>query len=152
MFYFAGSGSIFIKSNSGNGTPDPYYVDGSNSPNGVPSRALQCPGGGANPAGLPATINGNVLLGPCRVFTRTRAVSIVVLFSSRTALRLLPLNGWVVELHWFQALSISTNATLMAQVRNPVTRHLQGSEAPTTWEETQARLLIPSAASSRTGS
>ena len=52
--------------NSGsNGAVDAYFLNGSSSPNGVPSRALQCPGGGANPSGLPATIGGNVLLGPC---------------------------------------------------------------------------------------
>jgi hypothetical protein len=76
MFYFSGSPSgkcsgtahsaICIVANSGsNGSVDAYYLNGSPSPNGVPSRALQCPGGGANPSGLPATIGGNVLLGPC---------------------------------------------------------------------------------------
>ena len=80
MFYFSGSPSgkcsgtsnaaICINSNSGSGgngnnAVDAYYVDGSSSPNGVPSRALKCPGGGNNPTGLPTTITGNVLLGPC---------------------------------------------------------------------------------------
>ncbi len=76
MFYFSGSPSgkcsgtshaaLCIVANSGsNGAVDPYYLNGAASGNGVPSRALQCPGGGANPSGLPATIGGNVLLGPC---------------------------------------------------------------------------------------
>ena len=65
MFYFSGSGSISVASNSGSGTTDAYRIDGGTSPNGVPSRALQCPGGAANPPQLPATMNGNVLLGPC---------------------------------------------------------------------------------------
>jgi Putative Flp pilus-assembly TadE/G-like len=65
MFYLSGSGSLSIVANSGKGTTDAYSIDGSDSANGVPSRALQCPGGAANPPGLPATVNGNILLGPC---------------------------------------------------------------------------------------
>jgi len=65
LFYLSGSGSLAVAANSGNGTTDAYYLNGSASSNGVPSRVLQCPGGAANPPGLPATINGNVLLGPC---------------------------------------------------------------------------------------
>jgi hypothetical protein len=65
MFYFSGNSTpVTVWSNSGNGTTVPYHLDGS-SDQGVASRALQCPGGGANPSGLPGTVNGNVLLGPC---------------------------------------------------------------------------------------
>jgi Flp pilus assembly protein TadG len=58
--------SLCITSNSGskNGV-DAYYINGSPSPNGVPSRALQCPGGAPNPSLPVTTIPGNVLLGPC---------------------------------------------------------------------------------------
>jgi hypothetical protein len=31
----------------------------------VPSRALQCPGGTANPSQVPSSIDGNILYGPC---------------------------------------------------------------------------------------
>jgi hypothetical protein len=65
LFYLSGSGSLSVAANSGKGSTDAYYLNGSASSNGVPSRVLQCPGGAANPPGLPATINGNVLLGPC---------------------------------------------------------------------------------------
>ncbi len=65
MFFLSGSSSLSVAANSGGGTTDAYHLDGSTSANGVPSRALQCPGGSANPSGLPATVNGNVLLGPC---------------------------------------------------------------------------------------
>jgi hypothetical protein len=65
VFFFSGAATLSVAANSGNGTTDAYYLSGSASPNGVPSRALQCPGGAANPPGLPATVNGNVLLGPC---------------------------------------------------------------------------------------
>jgi len=41
-----------------------YKVDGT-ALVGVTSRALQCPGGPANPPQVPSTIDGNVLLGPC---------------------------------------------------------------------------------------
>ncbi|MGZ4888292.1 MAG: Tad domain-containing protein [Candidatus Angelobacter sp.] len=54
MFYFSGSGTISVDSNSGKDTSlDPF----------VTSR-VQCPGGPA-PTGLPATLSGNVLMGPC---------------------------------------------------------------------------------------
>jgi hypothetical protein len=65
VFYFSGAATLSVAANSGGGTTDAYYVNGSVSPHGVPSRALQCAGGAANPPQLPATVNGNVLLGPC---------------------------------------------------------------------------------------
>jgi len=55
MFYFAGSGSISVDSNSGKPSAT---ID-----NFATSR-VQCPGGPA-PTGLPATLSGNILLGPC---------------------------------------------------------------------------------------
>ena len=65
MFFFSGTGTLNITSNSGkSGLADIYHVDGSTN-GGVQSRALKCPGGSANPAQVPATIDGNVLLAPC---------------------------------------------------------------------------------------
>ena len=65
MFYFSGAANpVSVNANSGKGTTIPYHVDGSLD-NGVASLALQCPGGAANPPQLPATVNGNILLGPC---------------------------------------------------------------------------------------
>lgn len=65
VFYFKGTGTISVAANSGKkGTTVPYHIDGSTD-QGVPSRALQCPGGAGNPSQLPATVNGNILLGPC---------------------------------------------------------------------------------------
>lgn len=64
-FYFSGTANpVSVKANSGGGTTVPYHINGSTD-NGVASRALQCPGGAANPPQLPATVNGNILLGPC---------------------------------------------------------------------------------------
>jgi hypothetical protein len=83
MFYFSTSASVGVTSNSGksspctsassgNGTPNgcvvSYKIDGSRSSSGtgfVASRALQCPGGSPNPLQVPATLDGNILLGPC---------------------------------------------------------------------------------------
>ncbi len=66
VFYFKGTSSISVNANSGKkATTSAYYVDGSVSPQGVASRALQCPGGAAIPPQVPATVNGNILLGPC---------------------------------------------------------------------------------------
>lgn len=85
MFYFNTSGSVSIGSSSGNSSactsvPYPYS---SGSPNGclvsysingslssaatgyVPSSVLQCPSGSAPPSQVPATLSGNILLGPC---------------------------------------------------------------------------------------
>src|SRR5207249_3286191 len=45
-----------------------YKIDGTASPaatGSVSMRALQCPGGAATPAQVPATIDGDILLGPC---------------------------------------------------------------------------------------
>ena len=64
VFYFSGAATLGVDANSGNGTAVPYHIDGSTD-TGVASRAMQCPGGAANPPQLPATVNGNVLLGPC---------------------------------------------------------------------------------------
>ncbi len=65
MFYFSGTATLSVDSNSGSpGRADPYYRDGGTH-NGVQSRALQCPGGAPNEPEIPATIDGNVLLAPC---------------------------------------------------------------------------------------
>ena len=65
VIYFKGTGTISVNANSGKkGTTTAYYVNGSTN-NGVASRALQCPGGAAIPSQVPATVNGNILLGPC---------------------------------------------------------------------------------------
>ena len=64
-FYFVGSATLSVDSNSGRpGQVDVYYRDGGVH-NGVASRALQCAGGIANEPEIPDTIDGNVLLGPC---------------------------------------------------------------------------------------
>jgi hypothetical protein len=83
MFYFSTSASVAVTSNSGNSSPCTSASSGSGSPNGcvvpfkidgtvssaangfVASRRLQCPAGLANPPQVPATLNGNILLGPC---------------------------------------------------------------------------------------
>jgi hypothetical protein len=83
MFYFSTSASVAVTSNSGNSSACTSASSGSGSPNGcvvsykidgtrsslitgaVASRALQCPGGSPNPLQVPATLDGNILLGPC---------------------------------------------------------------------------------------
>jgi len=87
MFYFSTSGSASIGSSSGgssactsvtqgpgaaSGTPNNcvvgYQISGTLSPAAtgyVPSVLLRCPSGSATPSQVPATIPGNVLLGPC---------------------------------------------------------------------------------------
>lgn len=83
MFYFSTSATVGVTSNSGksaactsaisgNGTPNgcvvSFKIDGTRSPQAtgaVASRALQCPGGSPNPPQVPATLDGNILLGPC---------------------------------------------------------------------------------------
>jgi hypothetical protein len=85
MFYFNTSGSVSIGSSSGSSSactsvPWPYT---SGSPNGclvpyntngslssaatgyVASTVLKCPSGSATPSQVPATLSGNILLGPC---------------------------------------------------------------------------------------
>lgn len=70
MFFFSGTSTLYVNANSGkasNGTNqvDVYYRDGGTY-NGVTSRALKCgAGSGDNPPEIPATIAGNVILGPC---------------------------------------------------------------------------------------
>ncbi len=64
MFYFATANSISFGSNSGSESIDAYYPDGSTN-GGVTSPALRCPSGSPTPTQVPATIPGNVLLGPC---------------------------------------------------------------------------------------
>ena len=73
MFYFKGTGTLNVDANSGKAglvndpvtkLPNYYYVAGGTN-NGIQSRALQCPGGGANPPQIFATIDGNMLVGPC---------------------------------------------------------------------------------------
>lgn len=63
-FYFATAASISFGSNSGSESIDAYRPDGS-TVNGVTSPALRCPNGSLTPSQVPATIPGNVLLGPC---------------------------------------------------------------------------------------
>jgi hypothetical protein len=83
MFYFSTSASVAVTSNSGKSSPCTSVLGGNGTPNGcvvsfkidgtlssaatgaVASRALQCPGGSANPPQVPATLDGNILLGPC---------------------------------------------------------------------------------------
>src|SRR5579862_427314 len=67
MFFFSGTGSLNVISNSGTHTRlvDTYVVAGGTNANGVQSRALRCPGGAPNQPEIPATIDGNVLLAPC---------------------------------------------------------------------------------------
>jgi hypothetical protein len=83
MFYFSTSASVGVTSNSGkssactsassgSGTPNgcvvSFKIDGTRSPaatGAVASRALQCPSGSPNPPQVPATLDGNILLGPC---------------------------------------------------------------------------------------
>jgi Flp pilus assembly protein TadG len=64
--------SACTSASSGSGSPSScivsYKVDGSISSAAtgyVPSPKLQCPGGPTNPTQVPASINGNILLGPC---------------------------------------------------------------------------------------
>ncbi len=83
MFYFSTSDTVSVTSNSGKSAACTSASSGSGSPNGcvvsfkidgtlssvgtgaVASRALQCPGGSANPSQVPSTLDGNILLGPC---------------------------------------------------------------------------------------
>ncbi|HXA86495.1 MAG TPA: pilus assembly protein TadG-related protein [Candidatus Dormibacteraeota bacterium] len=83
MFYFSTSASIGVTSNSGKSSACTSASSGSGTPNGcvvsfkidgtrssaatgaIASRALQCPSGSPNPSQVPATLNGNILLGPC---------------------------------------------------------------------------------------
>lgn len=84
MFYFSTSGTVGVTANSGksaactsatntggatpNGCIVSYQISGalSSQANGyIPSQKLQCPKGSANPSQVPATLNGNILLGPC---------------------------------------------------------------------------------------
>ncbi len=64
MFYFATGATLSFGANSGSESIDAYKPDGS-TVNGVTSRALRCPSGSPVPTQVPATIPGNVLLGPC---------------------------------------------------------------------------------------
>ena len=85
MFYFSTSASVSIGSSSGSsgactsvpypynaGTPNgcivSYQINGTLSPAAtgyVGSTSLQCPSGSPNPAQVPATLAGSILLGPC---------------------------------------------------------------------------------------
>jgi hypothetical protein len=85
MFYFSNSGSVSIGSSSGgssactsvpwpynSGTPNScvvsYSINGSRSSAAtgyVASPVLQCPSGSVTPSQVPATLSGNILLGPC---------------------------------------------------------------------------------------
>lgn len=87
-FYFSAGGSeISVGSNAGKASDctsvtNPTSSNPSGSPNGcitaykvdgtgdaatgnVPSQPLRCPSGPANPSQLPASVGGNILLGPC---------------------------------------------------------------------------------------
>jgi hypothetical protein len=85
MFYFSTAGSVSVGSSSGgasactsvpwpynsgspNGCVVAYQVNGSLSPAAtgyVGSQPLRCPSGSATPSQVPATLAGNILLGPC---------------------------------------------------------------------------------------
>ncbi len=79
MFYFVGGNTVGVglntgsssactAANIGNATPNHCivsYQPGGGVNLGVPSPPLQCPGGASNPSGLPSTVDGNILLGPC---------------------------------------------------------------------------------------
>ena len=83
MFYFSTSASVSVNSNSGKSSACTSASSGSGSPNGcvvsfkiagtvsdastgyVPSRALQCPSGSANPSQVPNVLDGNILMAPC---------------------------------------------------------------------------------------
>jgi hypothetical protein len=83
MFYFSTSATVGVTSNSGKSSPCTSASSGNGTPNGcvvsykingtlssagtgaVASRPLQCPGGSPNPLQVPATLDGNILLGPC---------------------------------------------------------------------------------------
>jgi hypothetical protein len=83
MFYFSTSDTVGVTSDSGKSVACTSASSGSGSPNGcvvsfkidgtvspvatgaVASRALQCPSGSPNPPQVPATLDGNILLGPC---------------------------------------------------------------------------------------
>ncbi len=80
-FYFSTSATVAVTSNSGkssactsasSGSATPmncvvsYKIDGTISPTGyVASQKLQCPSGSVNPPLVPASVDGNILLGPC---------------------------------------------------------------------------------------
>ncbi len=78
-FYFSTSASVNVSSNAGNksacpttGTPSncitSFKTNGTATVTGlgsVANRSLQCPGGAFVPAQVPASIDGNILLGPC---------------------------------------------------------------------------------------
>src|SRR2546422_3659590 len=78
-FYFSTANTVSVGSNTGKSPACTSASPGSGSPNkcvvsykpdgstvlGVTSRVLQCPSGPANPSQVPATIDGNILLGPC---------------------------------------------------------------------------------------
>jgi len=79
-FYFTTSaGTLSVGSNTGKSSACTSASPGTGSPNncvvsyspaggtllGVTSRALQCPGGTANPPQVPSVVNGNILFGPC---------------------------------------------------------------------------------------
>jgi hypothetical protein len=82
-FYFSTSASVSVAANSGSATACTTAASGSGSPNNcvvayrtdgtlspaatgyVSSLNLRCPAGSATPAQVPATIAGNILLGPC---------------------------------------------------------------------------------------
>jgi hypothetical protein len=80
-FYFSTSATVAVNANTGSATACTAAVAGSGTPNnclvsykpngstllGVASRQLQCSAAGspALPSQVPATINGNILFGPC---------------------------------------------------------------------------------------
>src|SRR5260370_28285320 len=82
-FYFSTSATVAVTSNSGkssactsasSGSATPmncvvsYKIDGTISPAAtgyVASQKLQCPSGSVNPPLVPASVDGNILLGPC---------------------------------------------------------------------------------------
>ena len=54
-FYFADASSVSVAATSGNSAGQPFFAD-----------SLKCSGGETLPSNVPLTLEGNVLLGPCR--------------------------------------------------------------------------------------
>lgn len=82
-FYFNTSATVSVTSDTGKSSACTSASSGSGTPNGcvvsyksdgtvssaatgyVPSQKLRCPNGSATPSQVPATLDGNILLGPC---------------------------------------------------------------------------------------
>jgi len=62
MFYFSGSSTVTVASNSGGSTPTAFNTT---SGSGVLANGVKCTATSSVPANLPATVQGNILLAPC---------------------------------------------------------------------------------------